>query len=133
MNSFRTEEEQIDPEEINEKMASFAQDILELGALKNNIPLFKNVRIIFYLDGFNHWFMSVQRIEVFVEKRTSVMVMLKKVATSMDPNDAKTYKVIFFNIFQNDQNPHFYHSLIILLSFHSVIACRRQQKTAKIT
>jgi len=57
-------------------MASFAQDILELGALKNNIPLFKN------------------RIEVFVEKRTSVMVMLKKVATSMDPNDAKTYKLV---------------------------------------
>ena len=51
MNSFRTEEEQIDPNEIEKKMASFAQDILELGALKNNIPLFKNVSVIFWHSG----------------------------------------------------------------------------------
>lgn len=57
-------------------MASFAQDILELGALKANLPLFK------------------QRICTFVEKRTGVMVMLNKLAKAMDANDARTYKLV---------------------------------------
>ena len=36
-------DDSVDPDELNDKMASFAQDILELGALKANLPLFKQV------------------------------------------------------------------------------------------
>jgi len=50
--TYMTEEESIDIEELNEKMQTFSQDLLELNAIKSNIPKFK------------------QRVSQFVEKRT---------------------------------------------------------------
>lgn len=49
MASVGTEESAVDPEEINDKMDSFTQDILELSALKGNIPLFKSVSLVEFI------------------------------------------------------------------------------------
>lgn len=73
--TYNTEDESIDIEELNTKVQSFPQDILELSAMKSQLPQFKN------------------RVAIFVEKRTAVMVVLNRLAKSMDPNDARLYQL----------------------------------------
>lgn len=71
-----TEEESIDIEDLNEKMQTFSQDLLELNALKNkNLRQFK------------------ERLSQFVEKRTSVMLTLNKLARQLDKNDTASYQL----------------------------------------
>lgn len=43
--TYNTEEEGIDIDELNERMQSFPQDILELGARKAILPQFKAVSL----------------------------------------------------------------------------------------
>ena len=38
-------------------------------------------------------FFIEQRVAIFVEKRTAVMVVLNRLAKSMDPNDARLYQL----------------------------------------
>ena len=36
--TYNTEDESVDVDELNERMQSFPQDILEMSAIKNNLP-----------------------------------------------------------------------------------------------
>ena len=67
--TYTTEEESIDIDDLNEKMQTFSQDLLELNAMKSNLINFK------------------ARIEAFVEKRTMIMVTLNKLARQINQND----------------------------------------------
>lgn len=73
--TYNTEDESVDIDDLNEKMQSFPQDILELSANKANLQQFKS------------------KVAHFVEKRTQVMVNLNRLAKSMAPNDAVTYQL----------------------------------------
>ena len=63
--TYMTEEESIDIEDLNEKMQTFSQDLLELNAMKSNLPNLK------------------ERITQFVVKRTTVMLTLNRLARQM--------------------------------------------------
>ena len=58
--TYMTEEESIDIDDLNEKMQTFSQDLLELNAMKSNLPNLK------------------ERITQFVVKRTTIMATLNK-------------------------------------------------------
>ena len=60
--TYTTEEESIDIDDLNEKMQTFSQDLLELNAMKSNLPKLK------------------ERITLFVVKRTTIMITLNRLA-----------------------------------------------------